>query len=89
MARRAGELEAECGLPVRRRGQEDGECVLPAGHRETWCQDARALAALERLQTVQFNLDRAATLLAAFGLINYSEREEAHRETWAVVWSCG
>lgn len=57
----------ECGRPVRRRGDVE-PCVLPVGHRESWCQDERALRALDRLKDVPEQAAQGRAVLAVFGV---------------------
>lgn len=73
----------ECGRPIRRR---DGvtECILPAGHREAWCQDERALAALDKLGEVPQQAHDCRALLGLFGI--HIGRQDAVRLAYRLLW---
>lgn len=73
----------ECGRPIRRRGEATA-CILPAGHRDTWCQDERALAALDKLGEVPQKAHDCRALLGLFGID--IGRKDAERLAYRLLW---
>lgn len=76
--------EVECGRPVRRR-TGGGPCVLEAGHRFPFCQDARAVAAREKLTGVPEQAHLMRIVLNWFGLnVGVARAEDyAFRYMWS------
>lgn len=58
----------QCGLPVRRRGGST-PCILQAGHRETWCQDRRAIDLKTQLDRVPELAQEARSVLGLLGCV--------------------
>jgi hypothetical protein len=97
---RADTLDVECGRVL---GPDRGECLLPAGHKEPWCQDARALQAREyvdecwdRINSVNVEELREILMLCwIFGCPvsesrpDFMSADTVRREAWWLVWTGG